>query len=152
MSARDIVSESHHRMMVRPAGHSNLRTANDTFSVTPCQLFARRIIDVAFQDARRMRDGQPTETAKEALDFIEAKTNWTRYGKPVPPPEIRDEYYGTFEWACEFLNKDPDTVRATGIPPTPGMFATGGVPQIRQAWERARRAQPDPNKFHPLRW
>jgi hypothetical protein len=116
----------------------------------PELLFPRRLIVTAFEEAKRTRNGRPTEEAREALAWIQERTDWTliplerrmkEWGAPCPPPEVWCELYGSFEWACNQLGEDPEEVRRNGMPYTKGYAwcgGTGGVAQILAVWEEAR--------------
>ena len=101
---------------------------------------------MAFTDALAVgRDGRPTQQAIEAWQWLAEKTDWVRYGKPAPPPEIRPEFYGSFDWACSWLGEDPDRVRNAGLPPIPArvIIVDGrrprdhvrGLPDVKRRWE-----------------
>ena len=102
--------------MATPAADTyHLQTQARSERPNPTLLFARKSIDLAFHAARVTRGGEPTEAAREAVDWIQAHTDWT--GKPIPPLELRRQFYGSFEWCCVLLNIDPDHVRRFGLPP-----------------------------------
>jgi hypothetical protein len=88
----------------------------------PTQLLCRRMIELAFSDALQCgADGQPTERARDAWMWLSAKLDWTLREGPIPPEDARQEFYGSFEWACAWLSEDPDVIRAQGLPPPPAM-------------------------------
>jgi len=91
----------------------------------PILELCERLINLAFRDAARTYRGQPTTIALEAREWIEFRSNWTRvplqkrlevWGQPAPPPDVRTEYPGTFDWACAWLSEDCDHVREFGLP------------------------------------
>src|ERR1017187_6786421 len=64
-------------------------------------LIARRLIEQGFHDALAVgRDGRPTESALESWEWLTARTDWTRHNRAIPPPELRQQFYGSFEWCC----------------------------------------------------
>src|SRR5215469_291247 len=90
----------------------------DRPSVSPVLALCRAMVTGAFRDAIQCADGEPTPTAIEAVQWISARTDWTHVpGCPIPPEEVRREFYGTFEWCCAWLGEDPDQVRQRGLPP-----------------------------------
>ena len=101
-------------------------------------LLPRRLILSAFEDARTVKNGQPTEIAREAYEWIMAETDWRLHHKPIPPPEIRDEFPSTFEFACALLGQNPSIVRQRGLPDIRGR-TTGGIDVIEQTWGRVGR-------------
>jgi hypothetical protein len=83
----------------------------------PAQLFCRKLIESAFHSCLETDEaGRPTQDALDAWEWLSAHLNWTLRGK-VPPQELRSEYYGSFEWACQWLSEDPDGVRKHGLAP-----------------------------------
>lgn len=136
----------------------------------PALLFARRLVESAFADACQTRNGQPTECAQDAIRWLEARTDWTlRREMPIPPADIRREFYASFEWACRLLQEHPDHVREHGLPapicraapPRPhapmqsrirrdggptGQKHIRGLPHVHSIWEAAkeRHAQKTP--------
>lgn len=118
----------------------------------PTLLFARRAIEQAFWDACQTRNGMPTETAHEALAWIEARTDWTHYGMQPPEDEsVRRELWGQFDWCCRWLGEDPNQVRSVGLPrPARPQCAqerhslrrhVAGLSAVHEARKRARLAQ-----------
>lgn len=114
--------------------------------VNPILRFCRALVENAFADARRVRrDGNgrrvPTLESLEAVMWITSRTDWTAMHK-IPPAEIRAEYWGSFEWCCQWLGADPDEVRARGLPQAWGGltscygagFSEGGLPSILRIW------------------
>ncbi len=93
-----------------------LRTEHQAFTVSPVLLFCRKLIESALEAACETELGEPTEAAKEAREYIEARTDWLLLGKPIPSPELRQEHWGSWDWACEHLGEDPEHARASGLP------------------------------------
>ena len=90
----------------------NFRTADSRTYAEPVLLLWRRVSDSAYHD----KLSKNAEIASNARVWIEAETNWTRRQNPsIPPPEIRDEYVGTFDWICEHMGEDPDRIRPKGL-------------------------------------
>jgi hypothetical protein len=118
--------------------HHSFRTAVVKTPTYPTLLFARRMIVQAFHDAMQCRNGKPTEQAVEAFDWLNGHTDWTLSGNDLIPPEnLRQEFYGTFEWACRWLEEKPDHVRTHGLANVCGMGFTGGLRTVMSAWEAA---------------
>src|ERR1035441_5567434 len=90
------------------------RTADSRTYADPTLLFCRRMIDQAFHDAISPR----SDIASDARSWLSARTDWTLRRLPPPPPEVRGEFLGSFEWACRVLAEDPDRIRANGPPLT----------------------------------
>ena len=107
----------------------------------PTLLLARRMIEGAFHDALQVgRDGRPTLVALEAFEWLAAKTDWTRRKLSPPPPELRQQFLGSFEWCATWLGEDPDRVREQGLAPT---YLVGSS-QGRENWHGERvRGLPD---------
>ncbi len=111
------------------------------------QLFCRRLIETAFHDAIQTDSrGRPTERALESWQWLSARTDWTLGGKEPPPPDVREEFFGTFEWACRWLGENPDMVRARGLPPHGALVFVNhqrrrdwvhGLPDIKRRWENS---------------
>ena len=112
----------------------NPRTAFSKDHPSPTLLIARRMIDQAFHDALQQRQGNPTQIATDARDWLAARTDWTLHAGVIPPPDLRPEFYGTFEWACRCLGENPDQVRARGLALAHGI----GSSQGRETWRRRR--------------
>jgi hypothetical protein len=90
----------------------NYRTADSRTYADPTLLFCRRMIDQAFHDALNPRG----DIAGEARSWLAARTDWTLRKTAEPPPrEVREEFAGTFEWACRILQENPQDVRANGL-------------------------------------
>ena len=111
-------------------------------------LICRRMIELAFADALQCDSrGHPTERALESWEWISAKTDWTIYGKQAPPPpELRSEYPGTFDWCVQWLGENPDHVRDAGLPEfIPFVHVEGrqhrdhikGLPDVKRRWQIA---------------
>ncbi len=107
-----------------PNKRVTIRSAATHNAVHPVVMLYRRQIDWAFHDAQLRRNGELTPLAQEALDWISARTDWTRipiekrmkaWGAPAPPPEIRSELYDSFDFACSVIGEDPDVVRTNGL-------------------------------------
>lgn len=120
-------------------------------SSCPALLQTRKLIELAFADAKQVKNGRPTEDALHAVDWIMGRTDWSKlsietrmelWRAPAPPEEIRREFAGTFEWCCQWLGEDPDKVRNTGLPdvklynvnPT-----NGGLPKVYDTWNSKRQ-------------
>jgi hypothetical protein len=117
----------------------------------PAQLFCKRLIQDAFHacldtDAA----GRPTQDALDAWEWLSAHLNWTLRGEEVPPEELRAEYFGSFEWACQWLSEDPAEVREHGLPPPKVMIRAAGrrerewikgLPDVRRHWDIAAAAR-----------
>jgi hypothetical protein len=111
----------------------------------PTQLLCRRMIEQAFHDALRCgSDGQPTESARDALMWLAAKTDWTIEHGPIPPKGIRAEFYLSFEWCCRWLGESPSTIREQGLRPPPAMVLVKrqrarewvhGLSDVKRQWE-----------------
>jgi hypothetical protein len=101
----------------------------------PLLLLARRLVESAFHDAVRTRDGRPTEEARLAREWLESDLDWTRKGV-VPPPELRRQYPGSFQWCCRWLSLDPQEVREHGLPQT-----TCADRSMSEHWQRTRGMQ-----------
>ena len=98
-------------------------------------LIARRLIEQGFHDALAVgRDGRPTESALESWEWLTARTDWTRHNRAIPPPELRQQFYGSFEWCCRWLDEDPERIRTQGLTPTHGI----GSSQGRETWSGER--------------
>jgi hypothetical protein len=119
--------------------HHETRTI-PRFRVSPGLLFARRLIESAMHDALECRDGRPTERALESWEWLTARTDWTLRAGPIPPADTRQQFYGSFEWACRVLGEDPDRVRAQGLRSATHRI---GSSQGRETWtgERVRGLQ-----------
>ena len=113
----------------------------------PTQLFCRRLIDLAFHDSIQRRGGKPTQAAIDAQIWITTRTNWTRipiekrmekWASPAPPREVRNEYAGSFDWACQNLCLNPDHIRTHGLALAHGR----GSSQGRETWRRNRQGGP----------
>lgn len=91
-----------------------IRTAFVKNHSSPTLLIARRMIEQAFHDSRLKRNGVPTESALEAQEWLNARTDWTIHGGEAPPPELRQEFPGTFDWACRWLGENPEQIRGQG--------------------------------------
>ena len=116
----------------------NMRTARVSVTTCPTLLFARRVVAQAFHDALECKDGKPTVDAWRAYQWLTANTDWTIHGQVIPPAEVREEFNGTFEWACRWLGESPEEVRLYGLSPLRGMEPTGGIDAIVKAWDLAR--------------
>lgn len=118
----------------------------------PTQLLCRRLIESAFHDALQCgADGQPTERARDAWMWLAAKTDWTIEHGPIPPEDARQEFFGSFEWACRWLGESPSIIREQGLPPPPAMVLVKrrrvrewvhGLSDVKRQWEvRASRGR-----------
>jgi hypothetical protein len=89
----------------------------------------------------------------DAWAWLAAKTDWTLSGSEIPPEQLRNEFYGTFEWACRWLGESPSAIREHGLPPPrPVVFVkrprarewVHGLSDIKRRWEvsasRGRRS------------
>src|SRR5919108_4384109 len=112
--------------------------------VNPILLLYRRAIEQAFLDAKECKDGEPTELAKESIQWLTAKLDWTRWRNSdgsvrIPPPEIRGELVLTFDHCCRVLEWNPDEIRAHGLPRRPSVHGNhDGLDSIFAAWGKAR--------------
>lgn len=109
-------------------------------------------------------NGSPSEVAQEAYDWLTCDLDWTHYGI-VPPEDLRQEYVLSFQWCCQWLNLNPDTVRRHGLPLGVVLVGTNsrkhvhsrpsnphgrnsrthifGLPDVRAHWRRAaQQAKP----------
>jgi len=109
------------------AQHTPWKPERINISSCPALIFPRKLIETAFADAKQVdkETGQPTQLALDAVDWIMGKTDWTSlsvdlreelWRQPSPPEEIRQQFYGTFDWCCEALSFNPDEVRSAGLP------------------------------------
>ncbi|MGO9517368.1 MAG: hypothetical protein ACLPND_10020 [Candidatus Korobacteraceae bacterium] len=109
---------------------------------SPTLLICRRMVEQALHDACQVRQGRPTELALESWEWLTAKTDWTLHGGPAPPAELREGFYGSFEWACRWLGENPARVREQGLQPCAN-FNDGqtrrewvqGLPDVKRVWE-----------------
>lgn len=128
-----------------------LRSARVDISECPALLNSRKAIELAFKEAKLTRFGEPTDVALWALDWIMARTDWTKlnlagrdelWSTPPPPQQIRKEFIGTFDWCCHWLDEDPVDVRNIGLSHQ-RMFnentTAGGVAAIYSSWMAARK-------------
>lgn len=117
----------------------------------PILLFCRRLIEDAFHAACQCVHGEPTEDALESFAWLLARSDWTLYGRMEraggpPSAQAREEYSGTFEWACRWLGEDPAKVRRSGITPLVSVAGArnlehkhvAGIPAIYEAWRQAQ--------------
>jgi hypothetical protein len=92
------------------------------------------MIDQAFHDAISPR----SDIASDARSWLSARTDWTLRRLPPPPPEVRGEFLGSFEWACRVLAEDPDRIRANGLART---FYVGSS-QGAETWAKNKPRSP----------
>ena len=127
-----------------PLARHELRSGAHRSSASPVLLLARRMIDQAFHDATAVgRDGLPTERALESFEWLSARTDWTIGAHSAPPAELREEFFGTFEWACRWLGEKPDRVREQGLQPSPTFLGSRrsrinwvrGMTDVKRRWE-----------------
>lgn len=109
------------------------------------------MIQNAFVESLECIDGEPTENARVAYDWLAAPScNWTRiplqkrmaaWGAAAPPASVRKEYIGTFSWCCDWLGMDEDDIQQHGLPPARNrsQLHVAGLPAIRAAWAQAKR-------------
>ena len=138
-----------------PLQHFETRRGSARSIGMPAQLLCRRMIQQAYHDALTCGpDGRPTAGALDAWAWLAARTDWTLRSGPIPPEDARQEFGGTFEWACRWLEEDPSAIREHGLPPPrPVVFVkrprdrewVRGMPEIKRRWEvqasRGRRAE-----------
>jgi len=140
-----------HPITVRPGRPPALQTEEPPERACPTLLLCRRMIVAAFHDALEVDwQGLPTERGREAVEWITARADWCYWKKPTPPPELREEFWGSFEWACRWLGIDPETTRRDGPAREHGNVQMGtsfndfahvaGVGAIQAHWA-ARRAR-----------
>lgn len=129
-------------------GSLSLRTAAISINACPALLNCRAAITLAFREAEQCKHGRPTQLALDAVDWIMARTDWTKIGierrlecwnSPAPPIEVRREFEGTFDWCCQWLSEDPDTVREHGLLDPFAKARQGGLKQIYEKWKSELR-------------
>jgi hypothetical protein len=132
---RDIIDALCPAATAAPSRPRELRTA-PRIHVNPTQLFVKTLIETAFKDAGQTRNGRPTRTAFAAVRWIATRSDWTRTGH-IPPPAIRHEFIGSFDWACANLGLDSEKVRMSGL----GIgrlysddYSAGGLPHVLARW------------------
>lgn len=121
-------------------------------SSCPALIYPRKLIELAFADARQIKEGRPTSQALDAVDWIMARTDWAKLGidqrmevwrQPAPPEDIRKEFFGTFDWCCQWLGEDPAHVRNSGLRGTSynANPTKGGLPSVYSNWQEKRNRQ-----------
>jgi len=130
------------------------------------------MVEAAFIDACQTYHGEPTLDAQEAYEWIMADTDWTKKrGTPIPPSELREGFFGSFDWACRWLSFDPALIRQHGLPrQTCRVSKTGhaqktrprvanvkhsighiaGLPEVHATWKRAREAWQSSHPVQPI--
>jgi hypothetical protein len=130
------------------------------------------MIESAFVDACKTYHGEPTPEALDSIEWLEARTEWTRIpDAPIPPPELREAFAGSFEWCCAWLGFNAAEVRQHGLPrmtvrarPPKKSSAqktrpirTGhkqspkyvaGLPEVYKVWRRARKEWQSSHPIH----
>jgi hypothetical protein len=97
-------------------------------------LLCRWMVEQAFRSACRVdQNGMPSEIALEAVEWIEAHLDWHSQGE-IPPESLREEYYLSFEWCCQWLDLNPDVVRQQGLP-----LGVASVPGHGKRWHTRYR-------------
>jgi hypothetical protein len=102
----------------------------------------RWMIEQAFRSACVVdHDGMPSEIATEAVEWIEARLDWTRTATAlIPPEDLRQEFVLSFEWCCRWLDLNPDVVRQQGLPPSCAtLHTTGKRLRIRARYDHGGR-------------
>lgn len=131
---------------MQPAAHLDPRTLKSALGrihVNPNLLLCRWMIEQGFRSACRVdQNGMPSEIALESVTWIEQRLDWTRIGL-IPPAEIQEEFYLSFEWCCHWLDLDPDVVRAQGLPlGCASAHTTGKRMRIRPRHDHGRNSRP----------
>lgn len=102
---------------VHPKTQGAYRTEEVPERVTPGLRLCRALIENAFADACRTRDGVPTKIALEASEWLTTSVNWTKMpNRPVPPQELRQLYPLSFSWCVQWLGLDEHEIREHGLP------------------------------------
>jgi hypothetical protein len=119
IAARDRQSSTH-----QPATERRL-------NLCPTLALPLKLIDLAFADAVKCRNGRPTELAIIAAEWIADDT----FGP------------GTFLWCFHWLSLNPADVRERGLArPKGGSWrgwgAAQGLPAVFERWEQARSQAP----------
>ncbi len=107
------------RRFMQPAASldpRNLRSAPGRPHPNPLLLLCRLMVEKAFRCACQTHDGMPTEDARDAVEWLTVRLDWTRDHGPIPPPPLRVEYWLSYEYCCAALGLDPDETRRQGLP------------------------------------
>jgi len=139
-------SGSDTRQLYRPNFHAhelNAQPNANAIRANPALLMLRLTIELALRDCLRTHEGRPTQEALDAAIWVEARTDWTRRPRPIPPEAIRGEIVFSFEWCCSLLNLDAEDIRQHGLPRLSGFAHNSkqwlpGLPGIREHWARAK--------------
>ena len=96
---------------------NKLQSATGRERPSPLLWLCKEMIRQSFRDACRVDErGAPTVCACDAVVWIQSHLDWTTDHGPIPPENLRSEFYLSFEWCCAMLGLDANVIRQQGLP------------------------------------